>query len=322
MTRGLYQRFASPGLAVDERFEYWRDWYSQAIDVPMRLEPRRRGPADFDASAESLSVDDIDLVEYRFGPAVGSWTLEGIAPAERLRLVILAPSGGAVGSWHGRRLSLEGGAAVLLGETPGGWETEHGLRGIQVNVPRAAVEVTESELALFNDQRRLGKDPVFAGLVRPALLGLTGRLDALGASEVPELRSVWISLLTMLTRSLAGDDTVGVDTAPARWLQVCAYIRDNLSDPALSPTTIAEALFVSRSTLYASIPRGTEGIAAEIQRQRLAGARARLGDPANSQSIAEIAASVGLPHHSRFTRAFRRRYEVTPRQVRAEASRD
>lgn len=78
MTRGLYQRFASPGLGVDERFEYWRDWYSQAIDVPMRLEPRRRGPGGFDASAESLSVDDVDLVEYRFGPAVGSWTLEGI----------------------------------------------------------------------------------------------------------------------------------------------------------------------------------------------------------------------------------------------------
>jgi AraC-like DNA-binding protein len=322
MTRELYQRFASPGIAGDERFEYWRDWYSQAIDVPMQLEPRRRGPGDFDASAEALSVDDVDLVEYRFGPAIGSWTREGIAPAERLRLVILAPSGGAVGSWHGCRLSLRGGAAVLLGDTPGRWETDHGLRGIQVNVPRASVEVTEAQLALFNGQRRLDQDPVFAALVRPALLGLTGRLDAVGANDVHELRSIWISLLTMLTRSLAGRDTVGVDTAPARWLQVCGYIRDNLSDPGLSPASIAEALFVSRSTLYASVPPGTEGIAAEIQRQRLARARARLGDPANPQSIAEIAASVGLPSHSRFTRAFRRRYEATPRQVRAEASRD
>jgi AraC-like DNA-binding protein len=322
MTGGVYQRFASPGLAVDERFEYWRDWYSQAIDVPMQLEPRRpSGPGDFDASAEALSVVDVDLVEYRFGPAIGSWTREGIAPAERLRLVILAPSGGAVGSWHGRRLSLQGGAAVLLGETPGRWETEHGLRGIQVNVPRGAVEVTEAQLALFNDRRRLGEDPVFTALVRPALLGLAGRLGALGASELPELRNVWVSLLTMLTRSLAGSDTVGVDTAPARWLQVRGYIRDHLSDPGLSPTTIAEALFVSRSTLYASVPPGTEGIAAEIQRQRLARAHAMLGDPADSRSIAQIATSVGMPDHSRFTRAFRRRYDATPREVRAEASR-
>src|ERR1700761_9456692 len=91
MAGGLYQRFASPGLATDERFEYWRDWYSQAIDVPMRLEPRGAEAGAFDASAEALAVDDIDLVEYRFGPAVGSWTRDGITPAERLRLVLLAP---------------------------------------------------------------------------------------------------------------------------------------------------------------------------------------------------------------------------------------
>jgi AraC-like DNA-binding protein len=125
----------------------------------------------------------------------------------------------------------------------------------------------------------------------------------------------------MLTRSLAGEDTVGVDTAPARWLQVRRYIRANLADPRLSPATIAEALFVSRSTLYASVPAGTEGIAAEIRRQRLLRARAMLRDPADTRSIAAIAAAVGLPNHSRFTRAFRDRYDATPKQVRAEADR-
>jgi len=319
MTDGVFQRFASPELPAGELFEYWRDWYSQAIDVPMQLERVRPAPPGFNASAEALTVEDVDLVEYGFGPAVGSWTREGIAAAERLRLVILAPSGGAVGSWHGRQLSLGSGAAVLLGDTPGRWETERGLRGIQVNVPRTAVEVTEAQLALFNDQRRLGEDPVFAALVRPALLGMMGRLDTLGRNDLPELRAVWVSLLTMLTRSLAGQDTVGIDTAPARWLQVRKYIRANLADPRLSPTTIAEALFISRSTLYASVPPATDGIAAEIQRQRLARAHSLLRDPTNTRPIAEIGASVGLLNHGRFTRAFRDRYGVPPRQVRAEA---
>lgn len=320
MASGLHQRFVSPGLAVDERFEYWRVWYSQAIDVPMQLELSGRETRDFDASAEALTVDDIDLVEYRFGAAVGSWTRDGIAPAERLRLVILAPSGGAVGSWHGRHLPLAKGAAVLLGNTPGRWATQHGLRGIQVNVPRSAVEVDEAQLAHFNDPRRLGEDPIFTSLVRPVLLGLQGRLEVVGATESPELRSVWISLMTMLMRSLAGKDTIGAETAPARWLQVRRHIRANLADPGLSPGTIAEALFISRSTLYASVPAETEGVAAEIQRQRLARAHAMLSDPAEKGSIAEIATAVGLPNHSRFTRVFRDRYGVTPRQVRAEAS--
>jgi AraC-like DNA-binding protein len=285
----------------------------------MRLEPLGQEGGDFDASAEALTVDDVDLVEYRFGAAIGSWTKEAIAPAGRLRLVILAPASGAGGHWHGRSLSLSDGAAVLLGETAGHWETEVGLHGIQVNVPRAAVEVTDTQLARFNDQRRLGQDPVFAALVRPALLGLTGRLDSLGGSDVHELREVWVSLMTMLIRSLGGGDTVGAETAPARWLQVRDHIRANLADPLLSPDRIAAALFVSRSTLYASGPPASEGIAAEIRRQRLARADALLRDPANTQSIAEVAAAVGIPSPSRFSHAFRERYGISPREARAEA---
>jgi len=321
MAGGSYQRFASPVLAADERFEYWRDWYSQAIDVPMHLEPLGRPSRGFDASAEALSVGDVDLVEYRFGPAVGSWTRDGITSAERLRLVILAPSGGGSGSWHDRQLSLEDGAAVLLGSTAGRWEARCGLRGIQVNVPRAAVEVADADLTLFNDQRRLAEDPVFAGLVRPALVGLMGRLDPLGAHDLDGLRTVWISLLAMLSRSLAGRDTLGTDTAPARWLQIRNHIRTHLADPRLSPATIAEALFISRSTLYASLPPESEGIAAEIQRQRLTRAHALLRDPSNRQSIAEIGASVGLPNPSRFARAFRDRYGAPPREIRARQPR-
>jgi AraC-like DNA-binding protein len=317
MTSGSYQRFASPALDPGERFDYWRDWYSQAIDVPMHLEPLEGSSRAFEASAEALTIGDVDLVDYRFGPAVGSWTREGIISAERLRLVILAPSGGGSGSWHGRQLSLGDGAAALLGSTPGRWEARRGMRGIQVNVPRAAVDVTEAQLSQFNDQRRLGEDPVFAGLVRPALLGLMGRLDPLSTADAPELRAVWISFLTMLARSLAGQDTIGIDTAPARWLQVRNHIRANLADPRLSPATIAEALFVSRSTLYASLPPESDGIAAEIQRQRLTRAHALLRDPTNKQSIAKIGASVGLPDPSRFARVFRDRYGAPPREIRA-----
>jgi hypothetical protein len=38
--------------------------------------------------------------------------------------------------------------------------------------------------------------------------------------DLPEPPELWISLLTMLTRSLAGRDTSGTDTALARRFQV------------------------------------------------------------------------------------------------------
>ena len=92
------------------------------------------------------------------------------------------------------------------------------------------------------------------------MLGLTGHLDALSASDLSELPQLWISLLTMLARSLAGHDTNGTDTTPARRLQIRRYIDANLADPRLSPTTIATALHISRSTLYAALPPDSEGI--------------------------------------------------------------
>ena len=92
----------------------------------MQLEPVRRLPYDFDASAEALTIGTVDLVEYRFGAAVGSWTREAITAADRLRLVILAPTPAATGFWHDRQVSLTNGAAVLLGQTAGRWQTKAG----------------------------------------------------------------------------------------------------------------------------------------------------------------------------------------------------
>ena len=318
MISGLYQRFDTPGIAARDRFEYWRGWYSQAIDAPMRLEPVDRPPHDFNACAEALALDDVDIVEYRFGAAIGSWTREAIEATDRLRLVIVAPASGAWGSWHRHELSLAHGAALLLGATDGRFRAPHGLRAIQVNVPREAIAVTDAQLDAFNDQRRLRRDAVFAGLIHPALLGLAGHLDTLGNANVPELGGLWISLLNMLVRSLTGDGGNGTDTATARGLQARRYIHANLANPRLSPATIADALHISRSTLYAAMPSDAGSVASEIRRQRLQRAHTMLRDPTHTEPIAEIAASVGLPNAAHFSRLFRDQYGLTPRELRAE----
>lgn len=315
---GVYGRFDTPALASRDRFEYWRDWLAQPTDVPMTLEPARRGPIDFDARAELLSVGTVSVYEYRFGAAIGSWTRQAAAAAGRLRLMLIAPTPAATGHCHGQEISLARGAALLVGRTDGRLQTQEGLRAIQVNVPREAIPVSDAQLASFNDQRRLRNDPVFTGLVRPALHGLRGHLDELTSTELPELGPLWISLLSMLTRSLAGHDTNGTDTTLARRLQIQQHIDTHLADPRLSTASIADALHISRSTLYAALPADNDGIAAEIRRQRLAHAHALLTDPTNSQSIAEIGASVGMRNAAQFSRAFRQRYGLPPRQIRAE----
>jgi hypothetical protein len=142
----------------------------------------------------------------------------------------------------------------------GRWRAGQGLQGIQVNVPREAVAFTEATCPV---QRPAA--PASRPHLHPFSPSRAGR--SRGASRfprrhgLPELEGLWVSLLIMLTRSLAGRDSKGTDTAPARWLQAQRFIRANLANPNLSPTTIADALHISRSTLYATLsptPTGSQ----------------------------------------------------------------
>jgi AraC-like DNA-binding protein len=317
-----YQRFDTPGIAPGERFEYWRTWYSLAVDGPMRLEPVDTLPRSFQASAEVLGDGDVDVVELRCGPAHGSWQREALAAADRLRLIILAPSPAAVGHWHGQDVSLEQGAVALLGNTEGSWSAPTGIHGIQVNLPRAAVAITDAEITSVHAAHPVQGDPVFASLIRPVLLGMAGRLRELSHADLKELPAVWPSLIAMLVRSLTGRDTNGTEPALARRIQVRRYIRAHFADPGLSPDTIARALHVSRRTLYASFPAAGDGVAAEIRRQRLERAQTMLLDPAVTRPIAQIAAAVGLPSPAHFSRLYRIEYGHSPREARAHREHD
>jgi AraC-like DNA-binding protein len=219
---------------------------------------------------------------------------------------------------HGGEISLARGALSLLARTDGLWHAPSGLRVIQVNVPRPAVPDTDRDIDRISDQARLSREPTFAWLIRPFMFGMAGHLDTLARADVPELGGLWISLMNMLVRSLAGDDTNGADTAQARRLQLQRYIRANLADPRLSPARIADALHVSRSTLYAALAPDEGGIAGEIRRQRLDRARGMLLDPSDTRSVAEIAASVGLPNAAHFSRLFRARYGHSPSDLRGQ----
>jgi len=319
MTIPRHLRFDTPEIAAGDRFEYWRSWFSQAIDAPTALEPIENPPRAFQASAEVVGVGEVDIVELRCGPAIGSWSREEVEPSDRLRLALLAPARSATGRWHGRDVSLARGSVTLLGRTAGRWCAPNGFRAIQVNVPRPAVPVSDRDVDRINDPARMFRDPMFALLIRPSLLGVAGRLDTLARGDVQDLGDVWISLMNILVRSLVGDDTNGTDTAAARRLQLDRYIRAHLADPRLSPSTIAEALHMSPRTLYAALPPEHEGVAAEIRRQRLERARVMLLDSAEMRSIADIAATVGLPNSAHFSRLFRARYGHSPSELRRDA---
>ena len=99
----------------------------------------------------------------------------------------------------------------------------------------------------------------------------------------------------------------------------CAYIDQRIGDPELRPGTVAEDLRVPLRTLQDVFAQRGETIWGHIKSLRLARCRAEL-ERGSGRTVTEIAFAFGFTSAGHFSRAFRERYGLTPREVRAAAA--
>ncbi|MCX5384800.1 AraC family transcriptional regulator [Streptomyces sp. NBC_00083] len=154
-------------------------------------------------------------------------------------------------------------------------------------------------------------------LLTAFLHGLDRQLPALRPAEAARLGSVVVDLLAAhLASELDVEDALPPETRQRAMLHdVRAFIRQNLHDPALTPSMIAAAHHVSLSYLHRLFTRDSHGttLVAAIRHQRLTKAYRDLLDPAlRSVPIHVIAARCGFTHASAFTRAFKTAYGIAP----------
>lgn len=93
-------------------------------------------------------------------------------------------------------------------------------------------------------------------------------------------------------------------------------IHRHLGDPDLDASTLAQRLSCSRATLYRAFAAQDLSVAGYLREARLRRVRRLLrGAPAH-QTIADIAARCGFVDSTSFSRLFRRRFGVRPRDLR------
>lgn len=99
------------------------------------------------------------------------------------------------------------------------------------------------------------------------------------------------------------------------------FLEDNLRDPDLTPTKVAAAQGISRRYLSKLFEDEGVSIARYIRERRLEHCRREIEDPARATTgISRIAFSWGFNSASHFSRAFKGRFGLTPRQARDAAS--
>lgn len=200
--------------------------------------------------------------------------------------------------WHGEFAGL----FDALGSPCGAQTAQAALRILPHLQPQPG---TESALALHGYAELLASE--LAACIHPRAAGDDSvvTLAAEGAVPAPDSGAAGQAV---------GDGTAGVCAAGPDAIALIerldAYVRAHLDEP-LTIDRLAQALFVSRSTLCAAAQAADGmGVATRIRALRLARARNLLRD--RRLTVEEVARRVGYPRATSFTAAFTRAYGLPP----------
>jgi AraC-like DNA-binding protein len=164
---------------------------------------------------------------------------------------------------------------------------------------------------------RMAGSAGLSGIVGQFIRQLSENLEVLSGPSGSRLATNALDLVSTMLHA-------EMDIAPDRMkpqallaVSVREYIEANLSDPMLSPASIAAAHFISTRHLHNVFHESGTTVASWIRSQRLEGARRELRDPLHAgKSVGAVAGRWGFLDAAHFSRTFRDAFGVSPRDWR------
>lgn len=219
----------------------------------------------------------------------------------------------------GRQARLHAGDYAFVDlSRPAHWTNSWSVRVLAIAFPRQLLPLRTDDtkkltaVGLTADD---GPGAVFSSTARQ----LARHLDHFDVASGVRVGTATLDLLTV---ALAGRLDRGGELPPdipqrALIVRIRAFIEDQLSDPHLTPSTVARAHHVSLRYLYKLFEGDRKGVAALIKDRRLERCRRDLLDASLRQlPVGAIAARWGMPNAAHFSRAFRAAYGVSPVEYR------
>jgi AraC family transcriptional activator of tynA and feaB len=305
-------------VAPTERLSFWSDTiqtWEQFARSRFALPPGRV----FHGSLEYGNLGDLQLCRLKVGAhSVDRPQLRAWEKYTRNLAVVFQVKGHSYFEEDGTRISLSPGEWSISGMRS--WSRlvfpPNGAEQLLLMLPDAhlhGIAVQENLRARsFSSRKGLGK------LVYQLLNTTLAELPNL--SE-PSKRSVGATIHELLNYSLleyAGDHP-SVSFKEALYSRACAYVVQNVRDPALNIQQIAAALRCSKRYLHMVFANKGSTIGDLIWKARLEGSRSDLQNPMLAgRSITDIAFSWGFNNYSHFSRKFKNEFDMSPRSARAK----
>lgn len=316
-TATLHAHFSVNHLPQPQRYDVWRDSIACIFDV----EPGRRQAyaedGGFHASIDAHMIGPLFLATTTTRSQ--NWCRSAQAMARDGMdhyMLQLYESGTQRCSWqHGSFEMPDDGILVYDLSQEMRAETSD-FSNVSLILPRQMI----GELLQAPDDQHMrqlnGREPLVA-LLREHMLGLKRHAATLDLPQAMALTPIITQLVAACLNTSAASGRP--DGGPGSAVQLTLLRRDiemRLGDTDLSPADLRARHGLSRSRLYEIFaPLG--GISGYIRERRLRRALLALVDPAMiSHGIGEIALASGFRSISDFSRAFQRRYGLSPRVVR------
>jgi AraC-like DNA-binding protein len=310
-------RFATDSFERGERRRAWRQAMSR-LRLPMGDAPE---PEPFEGAVSCLTSPlGMDFALMSASPQ----QIAGRNPDQPAAVWLVLLLQGEATFWDGQTTSMLCPGDIIYGPTGvnAALTLTTRFRLLFVNAPRVALDhrlVAPLSLTVGRLHSESGIGHVFSGLLRATA-------EALPDLTSEELRPVELALTEFLVANLAAEDSPaalgGAEAARATHLhRICQSIETQLSDPDLTLTQVAEKDGISPRSLQKLFATAGYNFSTYLRTRRLERCWMDLTNPmCASLSISEICFRWGFNGSAHFSRAFKERFAMSPRECRRGAA--
>ncbi|HEX7305883.1 AraC family transcriptional regulator [Lentzea sp.] len=283
-------RFRTHDLPGARRLAGWEEHNARAL-VGLRVTPQE-GRA-FDGTEVNLSLPGLQVAHVTGSPHAVERDVRQIAqcPADGVVVYFMLTGESRLEHRGGQERVGPGQALVLDGDRPFRREFSDGLTELVLKVPRRGP--VRPRVVSFHDDAH----------ARALVAALSGALR--GPADWDGLERTATDLL---------DALLGTRTPEAALAAAHAFITAHLHEQELCAHRVAAAIGYSERHLSRLFARSGESVPQAILNARLDAARRLLVEPV---PLADVAARTGFVSQAHFSRTYRARFGVTPRQDRA-----
>lgn len=304
----------SPGDRTDA-------WQRMLSDSYREWQVPRRLPTDFQARLRSRDIAGSGLVECVCDPCEGRRTLHQLRrDGDRYVGVQLTTAGRErFNTTEGSLEVARGDLVVWTTDSAVDFEVLERLHKVTLMVPWSSLRHHLPERQRLPSSGRMDGRFGVGALLASHLLALASQIDVLDAGLH---RSINGWTLDLLGAALAGRQPIGrCEGGIAMLRQVQMHVLEHLHDSDLTPSRIAATHRMSLRHLHLLFQRNDLTVSGWIQEQRLQRCRdALLATTCRRLLISEIAYRWGFVSAPHFSRAFKQRFGLSPRELRTSMS--